>query len=495
MTDVVLSKLNESSIRIIANRGILEEISDEYKFFVESARFQKSYKEKLWDGYIRLFSRKDQTIGHGLLSSLCAWCAENNYSYSLEGFQPHDEKSIEEIQNFCGSLKSTTDKGEIIEYWDSQINGVHHAINARKCILQSPTNSGKSLIIYSIIRYLIDVEKISGKILLVVPTISLVNQMFSDFCEYSVGNQWPVDVHCHKIMSGIEKDSHKQVYISTWQSIYNLPEKYFQKFEALVGDECHTFKAQETSSIITKSNIAKWKIGTTGTTGSPIIDKMQLRSLFGEIKILTTNKEQIDKGRSAEIKIVPLHIKRKDQEICKIVSGYSYEDEMDYIYADKKRNELIVQLAGKQKEVTLILFTKRAHGKALYQKLVNQFPNRKIYYVDGTVPGETREEIRKKVQKEQDSILVCSFKTFSTGINIKNLNVLIFAGLMKSEIKILQSIGRILRIGNSKNVVLYDVVDDFSYKKKKNYALEHFLIRVSYYQTEGFPIKLRSIEL
>lgn len=493
--DIVFHKLNDSYTKVFANRGILEEISEEFKFFVPQAKFQKSFKEKLWDGYIRLFSKKDQTIGQGLTLTLCQWAKNSSYSYKLSGFEKYSNITEEEVKTFCEELKSTDDKGNLIEYWDSQLKGIYSGLKYQKCILQSPTNSGKSLIIYSLLRYLLEKEKIQKKILLVVPTISLVNQMYSDFCEYSLENKWEVEKYCHKIMAGESKNSEKEIYISTWQSIYNMPEEYFFQFEAIICDECHAFKATEVSSIVNHSKKAKWKIGTTGTTGSAQMDKLQLKSLFGEIIVLTTNKQQIEKGRSANIQIYALQLKRKNEEICKFISGYSYNDELEYICADKKRTELIVQLAGKQTEVTLILFNRKKYGRELYKKIKEKFPERNVYYVDGDISGEEREIIRQKVKNEKDSILVCSYKTFSTGVNIKNLNRLIFGTPMKAERTILQSIGRILRIGNINHVALYDIVDDFSYKKNKNYALEHFFKRLEYYQTEGFPVTVRKIEI
>lgn len=489
--DVKLKKIDETISKVITDKGICEEISDYYKFWVKNAKWSKPFKEKLWDGFIRLFNKRDQTLPTGLRSSLKDWCEDNSYVYTEEGFDPPED--IQNLETYLKSLNVTSDRKKI-DFYDFQIAGVKHALSEKRCILQSPTASGKSLIIYGIINYLLNVKKIKKKILLVVPTISLVSQMTSDFEDYSYENDFDTDALCHQIMGGCEKVSDKKIYVSTWQSIIRLPEKYFDLFDCIICDEAHMFKSSEVKGILEKAKNTPYKIGTTGTTGSPLIDKMQLRALFGEIFVLTTNKEQMEKKRSATIKITALQVVEKDVEIRKIVSGLKYQDEIDYLKASKKRLALIMSLIKKQDTTTLVLFNGNDYGKMLYNTAKKMFPDRNVWYVDGSVSADERERIRKTAAKGTNDILICSFQTFKAGINIKNLNVLIFASPLKAEITILQAIGRILRIGDRMFVTLFDIVDDFSYKKKMNYVLEHFLERLKHYQNEGFDTVIRKIE-
>jgi superfamily II DNA or RNA helicase len=491
--DILVKKLNETSCQVFAEESIYKEISDNFKFWIPSAIYQKSYKEKLWDGYIRLYNKGTSTLPLGLESKLKSYAESNDFSYVIEGFDEPLNISEEELLEYIKTLNLTSDKEPITPY-EFQVKGILHALRNRRCILKSPTSSGKSLIIYIIINYLKDhVLPHDKKILLVVPTIGLVNQMYYDFSDYSYAyDKFDVSKECHKIMAGKEKSSSQKIYISTFQSIYKLPESYFNQFGAILCDEAHRYRSSEISKILEKSVNTKYKIGTTGTVGNCNIDILQLQGLFGEVITLTTNKEQMDSGRSATLSIKILHLKESSEEKCKIVSGLAYKDEIDILKSSMKRKLFITKLALSRKSTTLVLFTGNAYGKELF-KMIQKDSKVPVYFVDGTIHQDIREEIRKKANVE-NCILVCSFETFSTGINIKNLENLIFASPSKSEIRVLQSIGRIIRKGISKFVTFFDIVDDFSYKKKNNYALQHFLSRIEYYNKEQFEYQIKKIE-
>ena len=368
---------------------------------------------------------------------------------------------------------------------DYQIDGVYDALRNNRKLLVSPTASGKSLMIYAIIRYFVENKK---NTLIVVPTTSLVEQMYKDFADYG----WDVGSYCHKIYAGRERETDSQVIITTWQSIYKLPRKYFERFDVVVGDEAHQFKSKSLVSIMTKLGNAKYRYGFTGTLDGTETHKWVLEGLFGpSYKIIKTD-ELMKKGHVATLDINVLLLKHPAHKF------ETFEDEVQYIITHEKRNRLIRNLALDLKGNTLILFARvEAHGEPLYEMInSNTLEQRHVFFVHGGVPTEDREKIREITENQDNAIIVASYGTFSTGINIKRLHNVIFASPSKSRIRNLQSIGRVLRKGNGKvKATLYDIADDISTKSRKNYTLNHLIERIKVYNEENFNYDIVNIPI
>ena len=339
--------------------------------------------------------------------------------------------------------------------------------------------------IYSIVRYFVEHEK---NILIVVPTTSLVEQMYKDFADYG----WDVGSNCHKVYGGRERTSEAQVIITTWQSIYKLPRTYFERFEVVVGDEAHLFKSKSLISIMSKLCDCKYRFGFTGTLDGSQTHKWILEGLFGPSYKTINTSELIEKKNLAELDIKILLLKHTPHQFD------SYEDEVQYIIGHEKRNNFIKNLALDLKGNTLILFNRvESHGQPLYE-LINTSvkEHRKVFFIHGGVDTEDREQVRTITESEQDAIIVASYGTFSTGINIKNLHNVIFASPSKSRVRNLQSIGRVLRKGNNKTrATLYDIADDVTFAKKRNYTLNHLVERIKIYNEEKFNYDIVNISL
>jgi superfamily II DNA or RNA helicase len=179
-----------------------------------------------------------------------------------------------------------------------------------------------------------------------------------------------------------------------------------------------------------------------------------------------------------------------------IASG-KYQDEIDYLVSSNARNNFIKNLALKIKGNTLILFQLvEKHGKGLHELIRNKAENRDVFFVFGGVDTEEREQVRAITEKSNNAIIVASYGTFSTGINIRNLHNIIFASPSKSRIRNLQSIGRGLRLkDNNSHATLYDISDDLTYNEKENYTLNHFRERINIYSEEDFDYEIHNIEL
>jgi superfamily II DNA or RNA helicase len=485
--DVTISNINEAFVKLSCEEGISYELRDAFTFMVPGAQFTPQFKARLWDGKIRLWDTRKRMIYRGLVPYIAKFCEDRGYTWEYDNEVYDEELSLKEIQEFAKTL------GLPHVPRDYQYEGCLHAIRSRRCLLLSPTASGKSLIIYLILRYLHD--KLDCKrTLVIVPTISLVTQLASDFRDYG----FDADNLVHRIFAGEDKHTDKPITISTWQSLYKMPPEYFRQFDVVIGDEAHQFKAKSLTDIMTGLTNAKFRIGTTGTLDGTKTHKLVLEGLFGLAERVATTKELMDKNRLAEFEIKCLVLKH-DDEICELMKKTTYQEEIEYLILNETRNKFIKNLAVSLKGNTLILYQYvDKHGKILYDLITNtkNIGDRKVFFIYGKTDVETRENVRSITEKEENAIIIASYGTFSTGINIRNLHNVIFASPSKSRVRNLQSIGRALRIGDKKEkAILYDIADDLRYKNYMNHTLKHFVERTKLYNEEKFVYKLYKIGL
>ena len=484
MSDLILHKKNEAYIQFECDRGIAQELSDYFTFYVPGHQFTPAFKSRVWDGKIRLADLRSFTIYHGLVPYIEIFCKERDYTLEIDSDVSVTQNfSLIEAKEFVETLKTPH------EIRDYQLKSFVQAIRNKRMLLLSPTASGKSFILYCIIRYL-QIENKRG--LLIVPTTSLVEQMYKDFEDYGYDSEQ----YCHRQYSGKEKHTNKFLTITTWQSIYKNPGEYFEQFDFVLGDEAHQFKAKSLTTILSGCINAKYRIGTTGTLDGTQTHKLVLEGLFGPVYKATSTADLIDKGQLASFKIKCLILKHPES-VCKMARSWDYNQELEYIVMNTARNNFIRNLALSLNGNTLILFQfVEKHGKSLYANIKEHAKNRHVFFVFGGTDVEIRESVRAITEKERDAIIVASYGTFSTGVNIRNLHNIIFASPSKSRIRNLQSIGRGLRIGDNKDeAVLFDISDDFRIGKYTNYTLKHFVDRVRIYDDEKFKYKFYNIEL
>ena len=487
---IIIEKKNEVYITVDCESDIQREISEFFTFYVPGYKFMPAFRTRMWDGKIRLFSQKTKEIYFGLYPYIKAFAEERGYNIVAAKDVEIDNKVDKDVvTKFSNSL------GQKFEARDYQIDAIYHSLKRNRALLVSPTASGKSFIIYSLIRYYSHLIKndTNSRTLLIVPTTSLVEQMYTDFESYG----WNVKKYCHRLYSGYSNQTDKKVLISTWQSLYKLPREYFKQFGCVFGDEAHLFKSKSLTEIMTKLVDCKYRIGLTGTLDGAHTHKLVLEGLFGAVNKVTTTKKLMDKKQLSNLAVRCLILKHSDAN-CKMISNGKYQDEIDYLVSSNARNNFIRNLALKIKGNTLVLFQLvEKHGKDLFKSIEDKAEkDRKVFYIYGGVETEEREKARAIVENETNAIIVASYGTFSTGINIKNLHNIIFASPSKSRIRNLQSIGRGLRLGDNKvNATLYDIADDLQYKSKENFTLKHFQERINIYNEEEFDYEIHNINL
>ncbi len=486
MSRIVIRKKNEVYYQLLSEPHVHRELSDYFSFEVPEAKFlKKNPRYRYWDGTIHLYSPGTGELYCGLLSHLKEWARERQYQLEYAKNDWYGE--VEEVNDLVSPNGVKVFMDKICKYQprDYQYQTVYNALRYNRGLFLSPTGSGKSLMIYSIVRYYVATKK---KILVIVPTTSLVEQIVKDFQDYG----WSTDSYIHTIYSGKDKNSDKQVIISTWQSIYKFPKRWYDDFDCVIGDEAHLFKSKSLTGIMEKCHNAKYRFGFTGTLDGTKTHKWVLEGLFGACEKVTKTDDLIKKGHLSNLRIKIL--------VCKHEYQYfeDYHSEMEYIVQNKKRNNLIKNLVKDLEGNTLVLFNYvEKHGEPLYDLINNNIgESRKVFFVHGSIDVDEREEVRVITEKENNAVIIASYGTFSTGINIKRLHNIVFASPSKSRIRNLQSIGRVLRKGEGKDIAtLYDIADDISSDKRPNYTFNHLLERIKIYQEENFKYETIKIDL
>jgi len=490
MEAIRIRRLNYANLHVECDFGQAAEIKEFFSFYVPGYKFMPAYRRRIWDGKIRLFDSTRGELPAGLIHHLIKYIESRGYNYELVKTKygiPLEEQRPDpkEVVDFIKTLNLPFNPR------DYQFIAIMEALHRTRGILLSPTGSGKSLIIYILLQYYLQVIN-DKKVLVIVPTTSLVEQMYSDFIQYGGDKE---DIH--RIYSGKDKSFEESICVSTWQSIYKMPKDWYDQFGMVIGDECHGFKSKSLMNIMNKATEAKYRYGTTGTLDGTQTHELVLQGLFGKTFKVTTTKKLQDSGTLAELNINRL-VLDYSADARRECEAKNYQEEIEYIVTNEKRNRLIRNLSLDQKGNTLVLFNfVEKHGKPLFNMIQDKAEeNRKVFFVSGNVATSDREAIRGIVEKQKNAIIVASLGTFSTGINIRNLHNIIFASPSKSQIRVLQSIGRGLRKSdNNVATTLYDVIDNISTDNKKNFAWLHGLERLRIYEKEKFKTKTYKVSL
>lgn len=493
MSDINIIAINAAKMAVTSDdEGIREDLYQYFRY--QDPNFFKNPKSKsTFDGSIRLYSKRDGTMGYGLLSAVIQFAKDRQLSISIDPAFKDDIKPVtqEDIDSWIDTLDIRT-KGEKIEPYEYQKSGVWLAAKYSRMTLLAATSAGKSLLQYLIIRFLLNT--VEGRILLVVPSINLVTQMYSDFEDYSSHDDgWNAHEYCHMVHGGISPYTNKRVVISTWQSLSNLSPDYFHQFSGLLGDECHLYNGKSLSIIAMNCINAYNRVGLTGTLRKDKIHPLQIQQHFATIKRIVTTKQLQDSGRASKTKIKVLQLEYPTEQ-RKALTG-DYQAEIDFLIHHEYRNKVIKGLARTLKGNTLILFERvDAHLHVIAEELQKEAPERRVLIITGDVHNDERNLIKAELEVGDDITLLASTKTLSTGVSIKKLHNLVFCFGGKGVIKVLQSIGRMLRLHDSKDVaMIYDIVDVLMFNGIPNFSMKHAGERLGFYRDEQHPVEVKKM--
>lgn len=468
-------------MKVISEPSIAAELSDHMTFTVPGYKFTPAGRSG-WDGKIRLFNLKTKLIYAGLIDKIKKFAKDRGYKVLIDSEYQLKEFSLLEAQEFISTLGLPENKTPR----PYQVEAFAKAVRQGRGLILSPTSSGKSLLIYLLYRYY------NKKTLLIVPTTALVNQMYSDFKEYGYDS----DTNAHMVYSGKERDTDKQIVISTWQTVVRIDESWVKQYDVVIGDEAHLFTAGSLKKILESMTHIDNRFGTTGTLDGSKTNELVLQGLFGPVFSAISTRELIDQKYAADFKIKALVLKHPEAD-RKVYAKARYQDEISYIVASPARLRFLRNLAVSLEGNTLLLFQLiEKHGTMIHKAILEKAGDRPVYFIHGGVAGDERNQIREIVEKQNNAIIIASVGTFAVGVNIVNLSNIIFGSPSKSRIRVLQSIGRVLRRNeNKQKAVLFDVADNLSWKSHENHTLRHFRERLKYYDQEQFEYKIYEVEL
>ena len=485
--DISIFKLSEAFVKISSNPTIAKEIKRATRARVPNYRFMPKFKQGTWDGYAYFF--KDGMLPIGLVPYVKEFAKNGNYSVYVD-FDDTNEMEYDEFKDFIQCLHIP------FKPRDYQFLAAFEAIQKSKLNILIPTAGGKSLIQYLIASFM---RCNDMKTLVIVPTLGLVDQLFGDFMEYGLTDPYG---NVHTIHSGKEKTLKSPITISTWQSLQYQPPSFFDSVDCLMIDESHGAKSTSLQNISKNSCKAKWRIGLSGTYPSDkTTDWFAIVGAMGDIKRYADYKKLREDKVVAHLLIKDVFLMHSEN-ICEdnfIKNRKTFSDEISYINRMDNRNEMIAKTAGKVKGNTIILFTKRDHGRAL-EAILKATTSKQIMYIDGTISPEYRDNVRSFMEDNDDVVTVASYGTFSTGVNIKNVHNIILASNYKSKTKVIQSIGRGLRTNEFKDsVTIYDFIDYLKHDYKDlnkvgkeivrtytNFSIKHYKDRLDFYEAEGY---------
>lgn len=514
MKDVTAIKIDNNWMEVrCIDHDIKNHISDFFTFEPANIKYRKNKK---WDGLIRLYNKRNNRLYAGLINILAIFCKKNSLSLEIDPLliKINEVKESDILEWIMTDLKPTTDLGDKLIPYDYQIDALYNAIKYNRITLLAATSSGKSFIIYALVRYYqLIINDINKSHLIIVPDKGLVEQLYQNFEEFSQNNEdWNVYDNCQKITGDYEKIIKKEIVISTWQSIYENDREYFEQFESIIIDETHKAKNESFKSIFEKCPHIKYRVGVTGTLNDVQVDKLVINGLIGRVKkIVTTNQlQQKKRAAQTQVNIIQLNYsnseRKKLYELKNIIKNENkslinvqtlvYQGEQNFINENKKRNSLIVDFLDSFKNKNSLVLAERVetHIEKLYEEAKHRLKDKHVFIIIGTGKYKTRKEEKAKIKEfvnnNDNCIIFSSFKLMGTGQSIRRLHNLLFVSSYKAPITIKQAIGRIIRLHSSKiKAHIYDFVDEISYNNIANIALKHAIERMKIYKEEKHDIK------
>ena len=517
-------KLNPDNTKLILTESTKGEYNQLKLYLtrkVNNYRFMKRVKLGVWDGSISYFG--DGMINFGLWREIYECCKQYGYPFIIENkdqFPINKTITKEEIQKFIEDFykdHKTPDGNNFLPY-EHQVDAIFQILKYQFGIVEIATAGGKSLVFGSLLFYYLKHVNPNAKFLLIVPNIGLVTQFYNDLSDYNYGfngtdNKTPLDIRIDEVMSDKPRkyrDDEKKpnIFIGTYQSLEKYPKEFFSQFEVVACDEAHTAKAVSLVSILTKTfGTAKMRWGMSGTYPSASsVEILTIESLMGPKLVNVSAKKLIDKGLISDVKIKAIllyHDNRKFAEgvynIKKRGDGQkAYGLEREYINKSSKRKTFIKNLVDKFKSNSLVLFHTIEYGTELFNYIKDNCVGKDIFYIDGSTSVEKREYIKKKMEDTSGNtkILVASFGTFSTGVNVKAITNIIFAQGFRSDRVVRQSIGRGLRLHAEKNkLIVFDLVDIFHPDFKTILLRQYESRRDEVYKKQSFLVDEIKVKL
>jgi superfamily II DNA or RNA helicase len=509
MADLTFSKINETWMKVVCKDVYMElDLQDRFSFKIPNAQYDPRVKRGVWDGIKKLYNRQTKKMYCGLLYKVLSFAEEKEWSISVDPSLMPDTDSITtaDLSKLVSELIKPHDNGIPLVPYDYQLEAVSYMLNMDRSVCLAATASGKSLMLYLAVRFYQMMEELDEKtIFITVPTISLVEQLYSDFENYSTfeGSTWHVNKYCQKISSKYPKFVEKQIVITTWQSMEKLPHDLYEDIGAIFIDECHTAQAATLTNLIEQATTCSIRHGLTGTLSGMECDELVVQGLLGPAKRIITAKEIIDSGRASPVEVNMVMLNYTDRnrlelaQRCRKLKGPAkYQAELEFINEMESRREFIYGMVDSLKGNSLVLFDrKETYGQQMYDHYKELYPET-TFLITGDVNADERELIRLSMEDHDKAVIWASYGTMAMGVSIKKLHNMVLISSSKSKIRVLQSVGRMMRNHSEKDhAKIYDIVDNLTHNNSSNYMMKHAAERIQLYTNEQFPVSFMELDV
>ncbi len=503
---------NKKYIKVVeSTQKELTQLKLSLKKQVKNFHFMKNkMRYKNYDGTVD-FLDKYNRVPFGLWAIVNNICNTYNYDLEIEGLDSVIDYDFDDsdFRRWAALFFENSNK----KPRDYQIDACINILKWRWSVSEIATSAGKTLIVFMVFAYLKQKQKLK-RMLVVVPSVSLVLQGVEDFDEFS-DNRNLIRYRIQTIGGGAAKKTENvDIIFGTFQSLRDMPVEFFSDIDVLCVDECHTASNNSLVKIITMCTNANLRFGLSGTTGvksedadaykilsllGPLVNKVSADFLFGN------NIDQKKYATPVSIRCVYMNYLtfEEKQMLYKLKEQKQELDGKDILNIEKEivinnkiRFDYVTNVISNVKKNSLVLFhdVKRGYGKRIQERLKDICDdNYEVYYVDGSTPQNVRNKYFDRIDTDggKIKILVASYGTLSTGISINNLHYLFLTESFKSEKIILQTLGRGMRLHSDKDtVVVVDFVDDFSFGPNYNILVKQAKERENMYKKENFKYKV-----
>lgn len=467
----------------------------------------------------KYFITNDFRISIGLWKELVDMCREFRFPLRFDHNTIFNHRAKkQDAEELCEYLLAKTD----YEIREEQLDCVAKASYYRYCLLDMSVSAGKTLLAYMLC---CNLKRLHGNYRILILTIkpSLSIMFWKEFTEFNTSNYLR-----SAIMHGEYKEKSldkADVVISNWQFLGNRLEQkeFFAQFDAVIVDEAHKVTGPTIQQIIGSCVRARYRVGLTGSirTEKNNTDYYNLLQFFGPIVASMSKRQAINAGRAADGKVkvfkldyLPMNMRQTLYNMRFNGDGKEEFDgerilrlEEEMVRSSKVRIRWIASLIAKFEGKNILVFfndVKGGYGRRILDE-VKRVSGKTTFYIDKDVPQANREYFKQQMEKGTDIVLGASYGCWSTGESVKNLHVVLCAEAIKDEILLSQSMGRPMRLHDSKDdgFLWIDLVDDFSMQIEtpsktflhKNYMLKWADVRRKYYTKEEFPQESHKISI
>jgi len=444
------------------NQDYLKGVHNFFEYYVKNYRWMKAYQSHGWNGKRSVFKKSTRSLPYGLLTDVVKYTMlkwKNEISVEIDNDVKVMYKGIN--HNINWNLLYTP------HYYQEEI--ITAALLNAKGIFKAPTASGKSLIASYIVRELLERGE-TNQAIIIVPTIGLVGQFKGDMIDYYI------DESSIGMVDKDHKEWKKSIVVSTWQSLKNNTRE-LRRYNAVLVDEVHGVRGDVLHDILQQSN-AFWRLGFTGTMPQDPLEALQVKSYLGPLLKSYKSSKLADEGYIATCNVVKINVSYNRE-----FKG-DYSDVKNEVFSSPFRLNIISSIVrGVNGSILLLVDKIEKEGDILEQHIKENFPDKQVVFLHGSVDSETRMFWQKKCHDEKNVVLIATFGIFQLGINIKSLMYGVLCSSFKSSIRVLQSIGRTLRKHPTKEgggAYIFDIndmvkfLDKHGHEREKFYGIEEF---------------------